>query len=140
METPVLGARAPGEKSCRIDGLAFRFQERRSGRRGVGESDPRAGAARGARESTLLSFDVGVRIEDLGRFLRGLDRPAALPGAVPFGPLGGGSPTRNGRFHLFDVNGTSGVRQITYAFSFTAGDGKTYCLRGRKEVRDDPGA
>jgi uncharacterized protein (DUF362 family) len=139
MEMSDRGASAPAGSRRQLDGLALRFQERMSGPLGVGECDARAGAAHGERDGTALRFDVEVRIEDLGRFLRGLDHPATLTGTVTFGALGGTFPIRRGRFHLFAVNAHSAARQITYAFSFTVGDGTTYSLRGTKEVRDDAG-
>jgi hypothetical protein len=39
------------------------------------EPEPLAGSARGQRENTFLRFDVEIRIEDLGRFLRVLGGP-----------------------------------------------------------------
>ncbi|MGZ8474431.1 MAG: hypothetical protein ACXWWY_13170, partial [Candidatus Deferrimicrobiaceae bacterium] len=63
---------------------------------GIDESEPLAGAARGLRENTRLQFDVEIRIEDLGRFLRVADHAARLSGTVTFEPLGGRLPIRDG--------------------------------------------
>jgi hypothetical protein len=37
---------------------------------GIDEPEALAGASRGQRENTPFRFDVEIRIEDLGRFLR----------------------------------------------------------------------
>jgi len=123
-----------------LDGLLLRFQERMGGHVGIDESEPPAGSARGQRENTPLQFDVEIRIEDLGRFLRVADHGAHLSGTVTFGPLGGRIPIRDGVFNLFTVEPRTGIRRMTYAFRFTAADGHAYFLYGYKEIHDDPGA
>jgi len=60
---------------------------------GIDEIEPLAGSARGQRENTPLLFDVEIRIEDLGRFLRVADHAAQLSGTVTFEPLGGRIPS-----------------------------------------------
>jgi uncharacterized protein (DUF362 family) len=107
---------------------------------GIDEPEPLAGSARGRRENTPLQFDVEIRIEDLGRFLRVADHAAQLSGTVTFEPLGGRIPIRDGVFNLFTVDPRTGIRRMTYAFGFTAVDGQPYFLRGHKEIHDDPGA
>src|SRR4030043_2468634 len=72
-----------------LDGLVLRFRETMGGHVGIDEPEPLAGAARGQRENTPLQFDVEIRIEDLGRFLRIADHAAQLSGPGPFGPPGG---------------------------------------------------
>lgn len=139
MDTTVWGAPRSAVENASLDGLVLEFQEQLSGPMCLREPDPRRGAERGQREGTVLRFDVRIRIGDLGRFLRGPDHGAGLDGTVTFGPLGGTFPIRNGRFHLFEIDARTGVRQVTYTFSFTAADGKTYRLRGHKEIDDDPG-
>lgn len=107
---------------------------------GIDEPEPLAGSARGQREYTPLQFDVEIRIEDLGRFLRVTDHAAQLSGTVTFEPLGGRIPIRDGVFNLFSVDPRTGIRRMTYAFRFTAADGQVYFLHGHKEIHDDPGA
>ncbi|MBE0568253.1 MAG: DUF362 domain-containing protein [Deltaproteobacteria bacterium] len=124
----------------RLDGLVLRFQETMGGHVGIDEIEPLAGSARGRRENTPLLFDVEIRIEDLGRFLRVADHAAQLSGTVTFEPLGGRIPIRDGVFNLFSVDPRTGYRRMTYAFRFTAGDGQPYFLHGHKEIHDDPGA
>ena len=107
---------------------------------GIDETEPLAGSARGQRENTPLLFDVEIRIEDLGRFLRVADHAAQLTGHVTFEPLGGRIPIRDGVFNLFTVDPGTGIRRMTYEFRFTAADGQLYFLHGHKEIHDDPGA
>jgi len=126
--------------SGRLDGLVLRFKETMAGHLGIGEADPREGYEAGQRRNTPMRFDVQIQIPDLGRFLRVLEHDAELSGTVTFGPLGGTFPIRDGRFNLFSMEPRTGVRQMTYAFSFTAIDGKRYYLRGYKNIRDDAGA
>ena len=123
-----------------LDGLVLRFQETMEGHVGIDEREPLAGTARGRRENTPLRFDVEIRIEDLGRFLRVADHAARLSGTVTFEPLGGRIPIRDGVFNLFTVDPRTGIRRMTYAFRFTAADGRLYFLQGHKEIHDDPGA
>ncbi len=118
-----------------LDGLGLTFKERMAGMVAVGAVDPREGVSRG----TPLEFEVRVVIDDLDRFLRVMEHEARLEGTITFAPLGGTFPIRDGRFNLFTVEGATGRRQMTYAFSFTAADGETYALRGRKDVHDDEG-
>jgi uncharacterized protein (DUF362 family) len=123
-----------------LDGLVLRFQETMGGHVGIDEPEPLAGSVRGRRENTPLRFDVEIRIEDLGRFLRVADHAAQLSGTVTFEPLGGRIPIRDGAFNLFTVDPRTGIRRMTYAFRFTAADGGLFFLHGHKEIHDDPGA
>ena len=123
-----------------LDGLVLRFRETMGGHVGIDERDPLAGSERGERGNTPLQFDVEIRIEDLGRFLRVADHAAQLSGTVTFEPLGGRLPIRDGVFNLFTVDPRTGIRRMTYAFRFTAADGQLYFLHGHKEIHDDPGA
>ncbi|MFA6148160.1 MAG: DUF362 domain-containing protein [bacterium] len=123
-----------------LDGLVLRFQETMGGHVGIDEPEPLAGSARGQRENTPLRFDVEIRVEDLGRFLRVPDHSAQLSGTLTFEPLGGRIPIRDGVFNLFSVDPRTGIRRMTYAFRFTAADGQVYFLHGHKEIHDDPGA
>jgi uncharacterized protein (DUF362 family) len=122
-----------------LDGLRFSFREQMAGFFALGEAEPAAGTARGEAAGTTLSFDVRISIDDLAAFLRVADHDARLDGTVTFAPLGGTFPIRDGRFNLFQLDPATGHRRMTYAFLFTAGDGKTYALRGFKDVHDDPG-
>src|SRR5574340_990033 len=86
-----------------------------------------------------LSFDVSIRIADLGRFLDDPAHRADLAGAVTCPDLGGAMPIRDGGFQLFVVDTRSGNRQLRYFFRFTGAGGSTYYLSGHKDIHDDPG-
>jgi uncharacterized protein (DUF362 family) len=128
----------PGPYS--LDGLVLRFQETMGGHVGIDEPEPLAGSARGERENTPLQFEVEIRIEDLGRFLRVAGHAAQLSGTLTFEPLGGRIPIQDGVFNLFTVDPRTGIRRMTYSFRFTSADGQLYFLHGHKEIHDDPGA
>jgi len=121
-----------------LDRLSLQFRESMAGFLAVGETDPQKGAERGRSESAALRFDVRIEIDNLGRFLRVFEHAADLSGTVTFAALGGTFAIRDGRFNLFTVDPQTGVRQMTYAFRFTASDGQTYYLQGHKKIRDDP--
>jgi cholesterol oxidase len=132
----VLSRRA--SQASNLDRLGLEFSESMAGFLAMGETDPQNGAERGRSENTPLRFDVQIRIDDLGRFLRVFEHAADLTGTITFAPLGGMFAIRDGRFNLFTVDPQTGVRQMTYAFAFTAGDGQTYYLEGQKKIHDDP--
>lgn len=131
--TPPRGVSGDGN----LDRLSLEFKESMAGFLAVGETDPQKGADRGRSENAALRFDVQIRIDNLGKFLRVFEHAADLSGTITFAALGGTFAIRDGRFNLFTVDPQTGVRQMTYAFRFTASDGQTYYLQGRKEIRDD---
>jgi uncharacterized protein (DUF362 family) len=122
-----------------LEGLGFHFKESMSGYLGIGQSDPEKGAAFGRDQNTPARFDVQIQIKNLGRFIRIPDHAAELTGTVSFPPLVEEGVIRDGLFNLFKVDPHSGVRQMIYAFGFTAKDGQSYYLRGHKDIFDDRG-
>ena len=110
-------------RASMLDGVVLAFQE----------------AMAGAVGDRPLSFEVKIRIGDLGRFLGEPEHRAELTGTVTCPGLGGTMPVRDGVFQLFVVDAPSGVRQLRYSFHFTAAGGGTYYLYGHKDVHDDPG-
>jgi uncharacterized protein (DUF362 family) len=131
-------ARQDQSRHSNIDGVGFEFTEAMSGFVAVGETDPKKGLERGRNENTPCRFEVKIHTSDLGRFLRVMDHQAEMTGTVTFAPLGGTFPIRDGLFNLFRIEGEAGVRQMIYAFHFTAGDGQTYFLHGHKNIYDNP--
>ena len=123
-----------------LDGVGLQFDETMSGYIGVGQADPRIGAEHGRRHETRIRFEVQIAIADLGRFLKVTGHEAKLSGTVTCESLGGTSPIRDGVFNLFSLDPATGMRQMVYAFRFTAADGQTYFLHGHKEIQDDPGS
>lgn len=122
-----------------LEGVGIQFEESMSGYIGVDESDPRNGAEIGKDRATPVRFDVQIFITDLSRFLKVSEQQAELSGTVTFEPLGGTFTIRDGRFSLFTLDPATGIRQMVYAFKFTAADGQTYFLYGHKEIHDDRG-
>jgi len=122
-----------------LKGLGLEFTETMSGWIGVGETDFVEGRISGQRENTPMSFRVAILIDDLDRFINLSDHNARLTGTVSFEPLGHKILIEEGKFNLFSVNAEEGIRHMTYAFRFTAKDGKKYFLQGHKKIEDDPG-
>ena len=111
-------------RASTLDGLGLAFQETMAGT--IGADRP-------------LRFDVEVRIPDLGDFLRQPEHRAGMTGRVTCPEAGGSAPISDGRFQLFVVDAPTGMRQMRYFFRFPAAGGRTYCLSGHKDLRDDPG-
>jgi hypothetical protein len=122
-----------------LEGLGFEFAETMSGWLGVGETDPVNGRMLGERDHTPFRVDCRITISDPDRFLNISKHTANLTGTVNFDPLGGAFTIRDGVFNLFSVDPVEGIRHMTYAFRFTADDGKTYFCQGHKKIKDDPG-
>ena len=124
-----------------LEGVGLQFEESMSGYLGLDETDPRKGAEIGKEGKTQIRFDVQIFITDLSRFIKLSDQQADLSGTITFEPLGGTFTIHDGHFNLFTLDPDTGVRQMVYAFKFTAGpgDGQTYFLYGHKEIHDDRG-
>jgi uncharacterized protein (DUF362 family) len=122
-----------------LEGVGLQFEESMSGHLGVDETDPRKGVEIGEERKTKIRFDVQIFITDLSRFIKLDEQQADLSGTVTFEPLGGTFTIRDGRFKLFTLDPATGMRQMVYAFKFTAADNQTYFLYGHKEIYDDRG-
>ena len=122
-----------------LEGVGLEFKESMSGYIGVGETDPCQGVAVGRDRGTTIQFDVRIVIDNLDRFFKISNHQAELNGTIVCEPLGGPFAIQDGRFNLFSLDPATGMRQMVYAFRFTAADGKTYFLHGHKEIYDDPG-
>ena len=121
-----------------LNGARIEFTESMSGYIGKGETDPAKGLALRQREKTEIRFDVRIRIEDLGRFLKISHHKAALTGTVTSDLFGGTHEISDGIFNLFSINPATGIREMIYAFNFTA-DGQMYYLHGHKEIHHTHG-
>lgn len=122
-----------------LKGLGLNFDETMSGWIGIGEKAYVEGRVAGEQQNTPLHFDGKIIIEDLDDFIQLSNHRARLEGTVSFDPLGGTFPMEDGFFNLFSVDPGTGIRQMIYAFRFTAKNGKKYFLRGEKWLKDDPG-
>jgi len=122
-----------------LQGLGLKFDETMSGWIGIGAREYVEGRVAGQQQNTPLHFDAQIIIEDLDHFIQLSDHRAHLEGTVSFDALGGTFPMEDGFFKLFSVDPGTGIRQMIYAFRFTAKTGKKYYLRGEKWLKDDPG-
>lgn len=122
-----------------LQGLGLKFDETMSGWIGLGAKEYVEGRVAGQQQNTPCHFDAKILIEDLDHFLQLGDHRARLEGTISFDPLGGTFPMEDGVFQLFSVDPGTGIRQMIYAFRFTARNGKKYYLRGQKWLKDDPG-
>jgi uncharacterized protein (DUF362 family) len=129
------GSRTPGL----IDGIGLRFRETMAGYFAPGEMDPARGAELGRLGQNQFRFDVEIRIDDLGRFVKISEHSAELTGTVTYAPLGGTLPIRDGVFNLFTVDESTSVRQMVYSFRFRATEGVTYYLHGTKHIHSEAG-
>ncbi|MHC4557931.1 MAG: DUF362 domain-containing protein [Planctomycetota bacterium] len=122
-----------------LNGARIEFEESMSGYVGKGETDPAKGLVLGQREKTEIRFDVRISIDDLGSFLKISHHEAALTGTVTSALFGGTYEISDGIFNLFSLDPATGIRQMVYAFRFTAGDGRRYYLHGHKEIHHTRG-
>lgn len=122
-----------------LKGLGLEFEETMSGWLGIAKKDYVEGRIAGQKENTPIRFDAKIIIDDLDRFINLSDHRARLEGTITFKPLGGTFAMEDGSFNLFSVEPVQGIRQMTYAFRFTASNGKKYFFYGYKNIKDDPG-
>jgi hypothetical protein len=137
--TEARGDPAGARTASLIDGLGFKFRETMAGYFSPGETNAARGAELGRVEQNELRFDVEIRIDDLGRFIKISEHTAELTGTVTCARVGGTFPIRNRVFNLFTIDEATGVRQMVYGFRFTATDGATYFLQGTKHIHSAVG-
>jgi uncharacterized protein (DUF362 family) len=120
-----------------LDNVKFQFNEAMSGHFTPGETDPHKGEEAGKKQGNAIRFDVCVTISDLGGFIKLSGRSGELTGTVSAGLFGQKLPIKNGTFSLFSQDPATGMRQMVYAFTFTASNGVQYHLHGHKELYHD---
>lgn len=121
-----------------LDGARIEFEESMSGYIGKGQTNPKERLEMDNRKEVDVRFDVRISIEDLGRFLKISHHQAILTGTVTSELFGGEHKISDGIFNLFTLNPATGIREMVYAFKFTA-DGLTYYLHGHKEIHHTRG-
>ena len=94
---------------------------------------------RGAVNGQPVVLRLGVRIPDLQRFLADPERRAALTGTVQVGDDGGGV-LQEGALHLLAAAAPAPARRMDYRLRFTDASGRSWLLRGRKDVGRRSGA
>lgn len=119
--------------------IGLKFSESMTGWVGIGEKDYVEGKIAGLKNGTTARIDAKIVIDDLDTFVDVSGHVARLEGVFTFKPLGGEFAIEDGRFNLFSIDPASGVRQMTYSFRFTAGNGNKYYFFGHKQIKDDPG-
>jgi uncharacterized protein (DUF362 family) len=122
-----------------LDNIQFHFDESMSGHFTPEEKDPKKGEETGKEQGNAIRFDVHIAMQDLGGFLKLSGRGGELTGSVSAGQFGEKLPIRNGTFSLFSQDAQTGMRQMVYAFAFTASNGASYYLHGHKELYHDRG-
>lgn len=110
------------------------FRETMSGGFALGETDPAAGARRGAREVTPLVLRASLSIADVDAFVRDTEHAGTIDGTVTFAPLGVDMAGNAGRFRLFVGTGDPELKRMEYVLTFH-NDRERFCLEGAKEVR-----
>lgn len=122
-----------------LKNVGLQFEESMSGYLGKGETSSSKGEEVGRRQDNKIKFDVRITIEDLGRFVKISNREATLSGTVTSDLFGGRKEICDGTFNLFSLDPATGIRQMVYAFKFTASDGQRYYFHGHKELHHHRG-
>ncbi len=120
------------------DTTGITFRETMGGFFAMGETDPKAGAARGETAGERLTMHATVTVRDVERFVQDPAHLGELTGEVIFAPLGSPSPASVGVFNLFAPTTDQSLRHMVYELGFQSG-GAQYYLAGKKHVRDDAG-
>jgi len=121
-----------------LNGARIEFKESMAGYIGKGQTNPKQRLQVDKRKEADVRFDVRISIDDLGSFLKISHHEAVLTGTVTSELFGGTHEISDGIFNLFSINPTTGIREMVYAFKFTA-DGQTYYLHGHKEIHHTRG-
>jgi uncharacterized protein (DUF362 family) len=121
-----------------LNGARIEFKESMAGYIGKGQTNPKQRLEVDKRREADVRFDVRISINDLGSFLKISHHEAVLTGTVTSELFGGTHEISNGIFNLFSINPTTRIREMVYAFKFTA-DGQTYYLHGHKEIHHTRG-
>lgn len=114
------------------------FREMMTGSFALGETDPEAGAARGAAAKTSLTMHATVTVHDVDRFISDPHHLGSLVGNIDFAPFGSGMPSSKGVFNLFAPSDVPRLKYMVYELAFAHAD-QPYYLAGKKHVRDDAG-
>jgi len=114
------------------------FRESMAGDFALGETEPKAGAARGKASGTTLAMHATLTVHDVDRFIADKQHAGSIVGEIDFPPFGTGIPSTAGVFNLFSPNEDAKLKHMVYELGFSH-QGKQYYLAGKKEVRDDPG-
>jgi len=115
-------------------GVAFR--ETMAGHFALGESDPKAGAAKGRAGGTRLAMHATIHIRDMREFVSDTQHRGSITGHIDFPPFGRDIPASGGVFQLFSPGNEPRLKWMVYELAFEHA-GKSYYLAGKKDVRAD---
>lgn len=121
-----------------LNGAKIEFKESMAGYIGKGQTNPKQRLEVDKRKEADARFDVRISIDDLGSFLKISHHQAKLTGTITSKLFGGTHEISDGIFNLFSLNPATGIREMVYAFKFTA-ESKTYYLHGHKEIHHTHG-
>jgi uncharacterized protein (DUF362 family) len=104
-----------------------------------GIDDFEEGERKGKEHNNRLQFWVTIDIDSFEDFVKISGHKAKITGKVSCPSLGKNLEIREGEFNLYQPDPGTGVRRITYTFSFTGRDDKDYHLDGYKVIYHDRG-
>jgi len=110
------------------------FREAMSGPFALGETDPRAGAAKGQVSGVRLTMHATIDVADIRGFVSDPQHGGGISGHIDFTPFGQSIPADGGVFRLFAPSGEPRLTWMVYELGFEHG-GRPYYLAGKKEVR-----
>src|SRR5215470_12215321 len=110
------------------------FREAMTGAFALGETDPRAGAAKGQVSGVQLTMHATIDIEDIRAFVSDPQHGGGISGHIDFTPFGQSIPAEDGVFRLFAPSGEPKLTWMVYELGFEHG-GRPFYLAGKKEVR-----
>ena len=118
--------------------LGLRFRTSMSGDFALGATDPIEGRKKGKRDNTEFSIRATIDIRDIVRWTQAPERAERLTGRVGFTPFGTDIMGYGGTFRVLSPSEDPAMASIGYELAFDH-EGKTYCISGRKTLKDDPG-
>jgi predicted acylesterase/phospholipase RssA len=110
------------------------FREIMAGPFALGETDPRAGAAKGRASGTRLTMHAAIDVHDIRGFADEPQHRGGISGHIDFAPFGQGISAEGGVFQLFAPSNDPKLKWMVYELAFEH-QGKRYYLAGKKEVR-----
>jgi predicted acylesterase/phospholipase RssA len=110
------------------------FREMMAGPFALGETEPKAGAAKGKASGTRLTMHATIDVLDIRRFVADPQHRGGMSGHIDFPPFGQDIPAYGGVFQLFAPSSQPKLTWMVYELAFEH-QGKPYYLAGKKEVR-----
>ena len=115
--------------------IGITFKELMSGGFALGETDPKAGAAKG--QDTVLAMHGTITIDDVDAFINDPNHAGVLDVVMDWPPFGTGLSAPKGVFNLFSPSGDPKLKLMVYEWGLEH-DGKAYYFAGHKNVQVHP--